>query len=87
MNQKYTIYTEDKESKDLLRLVTKDFSGFNYQQRVGVWGSVLEPSIVFEIIGTEKDLAKVVRLCHKIKLLLNQEAILLTTEPIVSRLI
>ena len=47
----YRVYTEDKNKREILRLVAKRFQSFTLQPTLGYYRGKPERSIVIEIVG------------------------------------
>ena len=50
----YRLYTEDKNKREILRLVAKQFQSFTLQPTLGYYRGKHERSIVIEIVGAAK---------------------------------
>ena len=85
---KYTIYTEDINRQEILRLLNYyGYVSFNISERLGYWQGKSEKSIAIEIIGgTDRDIS-IKDLVTAIKKINRQESILLTEEKIESYLL
>jgi hypothetical protein len=71
----YRIFTEDKNHKQLERLIANYFKGFTLVKGEGFWRLQKENSLIVEIV-TEDPEAKISKLAQDIKLLNKQEAVL-----------
>jgi hypothetical protein len=59
----YRLYTENKNKRDILRLVAKRFESFTVQPTLGYYRGKPERSIVIEIVGAaERDIKAVARM-------------------------
>ena len=70
----FRIFTELKNEKTLLDLVSKSFEGFTAYKTTGFWRGVQERSICFEFITDNAVL--VYKLADSIKTANNQESVL-----------
>ncbi len=79
---KFTIYTEDKNRREIEVIVTKYFTGFTIIPAVGFYKGAREQSVIIELIldRTTKVFEDVKNLCEEIKKYNDQESILLTRE-------
>jgi len=89
MNKLYRLYTENKNKALITKEVSKEFEGFTVLEGAGYWKGIKESALVIEIITDESREGenKVDRLAHFIKILNNQENVLLTTQTLDIRLI
>lgn len=79
----YRLYTEEKDNLDLL--TGRYFAGYTKLYGIGAYQGIKEPCIVIEIIGTPADLQKIVNLAGDIRVVNEQESVLVTWSE-VSRL-
>ena len=77
----YRIYTEEKHDVrlELEKLISEYFDGFSINSGVGFWKGRRELSTIIELIGDYPDKSKVLKLAAEIKILGNQESVLVTT--------
>ncbi len=76
----YRIYTEDKDFRhELHDLINKQFDGYTLITGVGVYKGKREQALIVEIIGEYSDKSRVLRLAAEIKILGEQESVLVTT--------
>jgi hypothetical protein len=77
----YRLYTEDTGTKGQLSvvgLVSRYFKGATFLFGKGLWNSVLEQSLVIEIIGSAADLQSIVHLAGDIRQVNSQFSVLVT---------
>ena len=77
----YRIYTETKcdVRQELEDLISCYFDGFSISSDVGFWRSQKEYNTIIELIGDYPDKSKVLKLAAEIRILGNQESVLVTT--------
>ncbi len=75
----YKVYTEYKNTREIIELVSKQFDGFTVTSGRGFWKGHEELSLVIEIIGDYADKSKVLKLAAEIKVLNKQESVLVFT--------
>ncbi len=79
----YRIYTENKiNMRDVERFIRKYFDGFTVFFTNGHWKGTKEDSIVIEIIADYTDKHSVLSLAGDIKVLNEQETVLVTTATV-----
>lgn len=84
----FRIYTEDVNREQVLAETTALFPSFNYGTITGYWQGQGEGSLVLEIVGDARKLAKHVKaLATRIKIINHQEAVLITKTPVESQLV
>ena len=85
---RYRIYTENVAGKidGALALVAKTFPAYSTFPGTGYWNGARESSIVIEIIA-QNHIGDIQQLARALKAYLEQDAILITREPIVSMLV
>lgn len=71
----YRILTENKSKRDVLAITSGYFDGFTVLEGQGYWKGKAEASLILEVETT--DLVSIKRLANDIKLLNEQEAILI----------
>lgn len=79
----YRIYTEDKPN--LAALTGVYFSGFTIYSAAGIWKGASEPAAVIEILSEDdgpEDGPHVLDLARRIKRENNQQAVIVTSEPV-----
>ncbi len=69
--------TKILESDKAIDIITKFFDGFSTYEIIGFWKGQKEKTLKVEIVVSENDNAKVVKLCKELKTELQQEAIML----------
>ena len=72
----YRIYTENKNQKEIEKIVGKDFEGFTIFKAKGFWRLQAEKSLIIEIESPGIGKEKVNKLAKKIKKANEQEAVL-----------
>jgi len=87
MNKLYRIFTEHKNSDKIVEIVNKYFEGYTLLNGIGYWQGVPEQSLVIEIIGTEKDAARVELVAYEIKKANVQEAVLIQETNVAGQLV
>ncbi len=76
----YRIYTQRADSTaELEKLISYYFDGFSIISGVGFWKGRREQNTIIELIGDYPDKSKVLKLAAEIKILGNQESVLVTT--------
>lgn len=85
----YRIYTEDKNEQLIIELCNEYFDAYTLYYTVGYWKGKRELSLVIEIITEDmpQKYGKVQGLANEIKILNNQEAVLITEQEILCELI
>jgi hypothetical protein len=74
----YRIYTQNKNKKFVLKLVSESFPGFTVYEETGFWQGVKEKSLIIEIITSAADAKlKLNRICKAICGYNDQDTILL----------
>ncbi len=71
----FRIYTEEKNKRDILRLVEKAFDNFTLQPTLGYYKGEPEKSIVIEIVGAREPAVKEMAL--KIRKMNGQKSVLI----------
>jgi hypothetical protein len=71
----YRIYTEEKNKKAIVRLVSEHFESFTLQPTLGYYRGKPEKSIVIEIVGAKP--AEINRLADRIRKMNGQQSILI----------
>ncbi len=72
----YRIFTEDKNRRELLPIISKQFPGFTVIEATGYWLGKPEKSLVIEIMTRLSDDTPIMHLAGLIQDLNNQEAVL-----------
>ena len=82
--KKYTIYTQDKNIKQIERLLnnTLVIKGYTIIKTKGNWEGITEQALKIEILLPKHYNYQIKSLCHKIKRLNKQEAVLFTVSEI-----
>ena len=76
----YRIYTQRADSTtELEKLINYYFDGFSISSGIGFWRGQREYNTIIELIGDYPDKSKVLKLAAEIKILGNQESVLVTT--------
>ncbi len=83
----YRIYTENVNRQDVEKIVDVAFTGSTTFVACGRWQGKAENSLVVEIIGTEADERMVVATANAIKHANSQQAVLVVTLDVESRLV
>ena len=73
--QIYRIYTEEKNKKAIVQLVTEQFESFTLQPTLGYYRRKPEKSIVIEIVGGKP--AQIRRLAERIRKMNGQKSVLI----------
>ena len=73
--QIYRIYTEEKNKKAIVQLVTEQFESFTLQPTLGYYRRKPEKSIVIEIVGGKP--AQIKRLAERIRKMNGQKSVLI----------
>ena len=71
----YRILTENKNRKQLINEVGKKFDGFTVIKGQGYWKGQVERSLIIEIVTNDE--YEIKELCNKIKVINEQECVLL----------
>lgn len=89
MNTLYRIYTEDVNREGIIKFVSTYFTGFTVLEATGVWEGKTERSIVIEIVSHDMvgGFGVLRRIAEFIKEVNGQDAVLITRQPVESRLI
>ena len=82
----YRIYTENKNLEGIKDILNRNFKAYTIFYGVGVWEGIKEKNLTIEIIGEKFDIAVEV-MARTIKILNNQQAVLVTVSEIESKLI
>lgn len=87
--KRYRIYTEDVDRWKMMDIVGEFFSGFTVFIGMGVWQGNTEKSVVFEIVAPDAPevRANITEICKRIKIMNEQECVMVTVEPVELRLI
>lgn len=72
----YRIYTENKNPKEIEKIVSKYFEGFTIVKTSGFWRLQKENSLIIEIEAPRIKRAKVNQVAKEIKKANNQQAVL-----------
>ena len=75
----YKVYTEYKNTLQVIELISKYFDGFTILSGFGFWKGERESSLIIEITGDYADKSKVLKLAAEIKILNKQESVLVFT--------
>ena len=83
MNTQYKICTEEKNIDLILNEVSAMFSCFKISRGIGYWKGNEEQALTIEIVASDSfhDAALVRALAHSIRLLNNQESVLIIATP------
>ncbi len=76
----YRIYTEDKNRQMILNYLTEWTPSFTIIPAIGVWRSVREDTLIIELIGEELTIQYIKAIAQAIKIMNNQECILITSQ-------
>lgn len=89
IRQCYLIYTEALNELGTVKIVAQEFSAFTIYKGEGYWHDVSEHSLVIEIIDSPAAAIreKVDKVAIAIKAYLKQEAVMVTEDPVITRLI
>lgn len=72
----YRICTENVNQNKIEKIVSKLFDGFTIVKGTGFWKRQKENSLIVEIVGDESDLNKVKSIASEIKVINDQDAVL-----------
>jgi hypothetical protein len=73
----YRLFTERKNVKNLMMLISESFGGFTIYETTGYWSGKKERSLCIEIAGNETDIPlRMNRLCRQICGYNKQECVL-----------
>jgi len=78
----YRIYTEDKNSGLIRKILDKVLPAYTVLNGQGVWRSIPESGLVIEYMGQRNDRVIVERLCLEIKQLNQQECVIFTESEV-----
>ena len=87
MNTRYRLYVEDVKPEYVSNLISGNFSGFTVFSGVGYWKRDKENCACYEIIANDGDRGLITKIASLIRWHCNQDAVLLTVEPIETTLI
>ena len=88
MTYSLKLYTEAKNAKSIIHLLDTSFRAYSISYARGAWNSKAEASLIAEVITAEaSDFAKLEAIAEVIKTGNNQEAILITSQEIQTKLI
>ena len=77
---RYRLYTERFDN--LATITSNYFEGFTLFESQGYWQGVAEQSVVIEIIASDDDSWRIDALAEFIRRANNQQAVIVTTEPV-----
>ena len=74
----FRIFTEDLNRNKIIDIISAQFSGLAIIPVIGFWKGKQENGLTIEIVSANfmNDLGKVRQVCHEIKVLNNQDAVL-----------
>ncbi len=86
--KKFVIHTEDKKPKAVDKLVAEVLSNATiHRGTTGIYNGAVESSLVIEYVGPSHDEGTVRHLARQIKILNNQETVLITRQDVAAELI
>jgi len=83
---KYTIYTEDKNRKDIEKIFDNSLfiKGYTLIETIGKWKGITEKALKIEILLQKNYHHQIKSICQKIKRQNKQEAVLFTAQEVES---
>jgi len=84
--KRFKIYTENKNTRELIELVKSELEAATIYFATGIWQGATEESMVIEYITSEVDAEimkrRLRKLMEKIKIMNRQETVMLTVENV-----
>lgn len=79
---RYRIYTENRLSSIVAKIVQRYFKEFSVFYGTGVWLGTTEKSMIIEILMPKNRMVDVEVICHKINRMNHQECCLITVDRV-----
>jgi hypothetical protein len=73
----YRLFTEDKNHKDIEKIVSRYFDGFTIIPALGYWKGERERSLIIEISSETDEESQIRQLASEIKLYNHQQSVLI----------